>query len=369
MAIVFAADCHLRDRTFSSCVTEGGDPFRGFIQTLETAKKYEELLQEPISVVLGGDVWDIKRVHPQHLSDVKRVVEHYGVPIYHVSGNHDVITPAWLDLIPGTIHLRPDKSTVLPGGETVVGIDYCTPKKIKEMLDFTEKGNDFLVVHQFVEVTEDSFIGASVPLSAFKDFKVVLAGDIHRQFAINNRTTELYYPGPTCRCAVTEPAGGCMVISRKPLPGGSGMLNGYYAVRVNFDMRPVLTREYRDTFDVSCVLDFSLQYSGNWSPFLCLKAPTFDADAISLMRERWEASSKEDPKKFHLLFRHTAGDETHYTCSESADPILATNAMEYSIEALKTVEGIPGPVKELSLSLLSNEDAFFEEMREKLLPE
>ncbi|MBQ9692959.1 MAG: metallophosphoesterase [Clostridia bacterium] len=367
--IIFAADLHIRNHTFSAQGLKINDSLTGFQRVLETAKDARKY-GEPVSIVLGGDIWDTKRITPDLLEEAIRLRNRYlDIPIYYINGNHDDILPSWTSFLGNTIHLGPEPVT-LPGGETVSGMDYTTPRKIKENLESVQV-SDFLVVHQFVEDREDSFISASVPLETYARFPVVLAGDIHEQRHLYGKHTDLLYSGPAYRCSIPEPEGGCLLLSKERFLLMCRTLNNCYkAMYQSFEIRPMTHLTFDGPFTMARIEEFRQKWEPeryrrtlSVSPLTVLHAEAFEEEAVKYLLDHYGSKDGLDPEKGLFLFRRTVPVQEQIVPSENTDAVLASNALSYAIESLQTYQ-TEDRVKELARDALTNEDKFFEDLKE-----
>lgn len=372
---LFSADLHLSRLTFQGCPDAEYDSVRSFEEILRQSLVFTGRYKCLVPLVLGGDVWDSTKVSPDLLDRVIRVRNRYpSVPIYYINGNHDATEPSWTSFMKNTYRLS-QEITTLGCGEKVVGIDYCTPKIIKESLNTCTNSADFLVIHQFVEPTENSMIASSIPVNLFDRFPTVLAGDIHKTQVINNQNTEVIYPGSTNRRTIREGSGTYMLfwkpeeIENPPLPFFETRAGFRYAWFELKSFRPLYTLPIDSlTLDGVPELVKKIQalpktrsgFEGESvpeSPFIVIPGDSFDDAAVRELKRRADSAC-------HLIFRKnvTSSLEDPET-SEGAPSALSGCAVDYAVQALQDTD-LDAQTLELGKEVLLEEDAFFTRLNE-----
>ena len=363
MAIIFCADLHISELTFKTCPQAKYDSIASLIPIFKKARDISVRLNEPVPVIMGGDIWDSTHVTPDLLQRFLDVRNKYkDVPLYYIDGNHDKVTPSWTSFIPGATHLT-GEITTLPGGETVVGVDYQQVSERQAFFDSADNSADFLIGHQFVEKDGETKIASSMPLSTLKRFNkkktVCLFGDIHTPMVINNRDTELYYPGPTNRRTIREPEGCYRVISKTDWGGSHQMANGYWYTRERIKVRGLYSLKLTEPLDIKSVPEVTkhiLGFKEEIQPFVVLWSIRFDEDAIKELLLRVG-------DKVHLLFRRIGlvQDETE----EGTDTAVASCAKEYAVKALREMPNVSEETKKLGEEMMLDEENFFENLAKK----
>lgn len=363
--IIFAADIHADKQLYRSCPNAQWDSVSSFRSILHMADYYSKFHHCPVPVILGGDIWDTTKVTSEVVFSMIAARDQYPeVPLYFINGNHDACEPSW-SLLLGANHLGPEIVT-LPGGAEVVGIDYTRKDKFEEALDKVEKGADFLIVHQFIEESDDTIIQSSIPVSVFDGkYSTVLAGDVHYPHCVSNEHTKVYYPGPSNRRTIKEPEGGYMLISPVEIPdmGMSRLDQNFWYANMGIAVRQL----YEHTIDggltsdkVPEVLEV-INNSENWivTPYWVIYADYFDAEAVRELHEKGDSEA-------NFIFRRKIVSEEDDKLIDAIPERGSAKASEYAVDAISSLDTIDPMVKELGVRMFQDEEGFFQEIRQKL---
>lgn len=357
---IFAADLHFRHLTFTTCPDAKFDSIMAFQKLVQESEKLEKLTNAPVPIVLGGDIWDSVKVHPEILKKVQEVLAGKSVQIYYINGNHDAVIPSWTEFLPNTHHVGKEVVT-LPDGTRLVGLDYVHPKKVQESLEDYPNNVDFLVTHQFIEADVNRMIASSVPAEAYYRFRTVLAGDIHQPGIVNNNVSYISYPGCLSRCTIREPESVYMLISQENIPELGDFTqfnNGYWYARKKFCVRLLLTtvdNSDSDFYNTNRLL--KLVQGIDPVPYLVMVSERFDDEDVKRVQTALAG-------KAHLLFRRKLTEETpelalpeqHYEKGNSS-------ARDYALQVLRELD-IDRQVKELAESAIDDTDKFFDDLTE-----
>lgn len=363
--IIFAADVHADKQLYRSCPYAQWDSVSSFGSILHLADYFSKFYHCPVPVILGGDIWDTTKVTSEVVFEMIATRQKYpDVPLYFINGNHDACEPSWSLLLEAK-HLGP-KITVLPGGARVVGLDYTRKDKFEEALDGVEKGADFLVVHQFIEESDDTIIQSSIPVSVFDEkYETVLAGDVHYPHCVTDGVAEVYYPGPTNRRTIREPEGGYMLISPVNIPDmemqlmNNGFRFGYMKIAVRklceYTVDGGLTME-----QVPEVIRFINNSASTPTPYVVVYADYFDNDAVKDLHEKGDCLA-------NFIFRRKIVSEEEEDKLAGVIPERGSaKASEYAVDAISSLDTIDPVVKELGVRMFQDEEGFFQEIRQKL---
>ena len=357
---IFAADLHFRHLTFTTCPDAKFDSIMAFQKLVQESERLEKLTNAPVPIVLGGDIWDSVKVHPEILKKVQGVLAGKSVQIYYINGNHDAVIPSWTEFLPNTHHVSKEVVT-LPDGTRLVGLDYVHPKKVQECLEDYPNDVDFLLTHQFIEADVNRMIASSVPAEAYYRFRTVLAGDIHQPGIVNNNVSLVFYPGCLSRCTIREPESVYMLISQENIPELGEFTqfnNGYWYARKKFCIRyliKIVDNGDPDFYNVDRLRN--LVKGIDPTPYLVLFSDRFDDEDVKRVQTALAG-------KAHLLFRRKLTEETselalpeqHYEKGNSS-------ARDYALQVLRELD-IDRQVKELAESAIDDTDKFFEDLTE-----
>lgn len=358
---IFAADLHFKPCTFVTCPDAKFDSIVAFQKLVQESERLEKLTGATVPLVLGGDIWDSTKVHPEILKKVQEVLEGKNVQIYYINGNHDAVTPSWTEFLPcRCVHLGKDVVT-LPDGTRLVGLDYVHPKRVKECLEDYPNDVDFLITHQFIESDVNSMIASSVPVESYYRFKTVLAGDIHQPMTVNNNVSHIFYPGCLSRCTIREPESMYALISREDVPS-LGLFtqfnNGYWYFRKSFQVRMLIkTVDNGDSDFYNIDRLMGLIEGADPAPYLVMFSDSFDDEDVKRVQTALAG-------KAHVLFRRmVTGDTSEIALPEQHYEKGNSSAKDYAIQVLRELD-IDRQVRELAESAIDDTDKFFEDLTE-----
>lgn len=194
--IVFAADLHITKRVWKARRDLDGDAFRAL---LAFRGRILELHQtEPVSVILGGDIFDKNAVKGAPLNAFTEFVDvlfEAGIPVYTVMGNHELDEDISLAEVQGAISL--DKETHTVDCRKVHGLDWRTREEIQEELKVIPKEVEVLVLHGMMEHLIDFQAAADFSMDLIPSHvKHVVVGDIHVNDVVVTDGTTCVSPGP-----------------------------------------------------------------------------------------------------------------------------------------------------------------------------
>lgn len=377
MPSIFIADLHLQ-KSYA-----GGKGYDDHFNALEDVLRKAEAELVTTPVIMGGDIFDTTKVHPSSLQKALEIFNrHPDVPLYFINGNHDPTddkSTSWMEFCPRAIELGPQKVT-LPDGLTVVGMSWRLNASIPDYLKEIDKSADCLIIHQFVEPVfslEDEFrsiIQNALPSSLFKDFKAVVAGDVHKQQVNSGSIPPLAYPGPPCPCTLKEEPG-CFYLSKIQLSGYEPF-GDFFIKAVQLPKRPVfnvvfdfLNKENIDeiTEQIEATLaqhenELSIEPYGALEtnkPWIVLRSPAIDAKALDTISERFKDIG--DVLVRQLSERSDADDVDIEAC----DALPSQSIAEYIVSRL-TYENIDDTMRTQLADLILHEQSFIEETQKKL---
>lgn len=365
---IFAADLHFKTKPFKHG-PEVDDTFKGFEYLCLLSRKYGS-----IPIVLGGDIFDNNRIHPEVLSTFQNVRMNYeDIPLYYINGNHDVAEPSWMEFITNTSRLGPVKTT-LPDGTRLAGMSWMINSRIPDHLNTIDKDIDFLVVHQFIEPTFcetdefNSIVTSSIPSSTFKDFPAVLAGDIHKSQIYPNSIPPLAYPSSTSIQQLNE-VPGCFLITDNPEDGfvpfgnkyikpvrlpGRDVIHVYISEDIANDLDEIYQRIERELqeYEPNPVTDELEGVSAPREPWLALHISGINTQALQLITERFKDQC------FILPRVRVTHDEEEL--SEDVNVTMTGQSTLDVILQCLSAEDLNGVLKQMAAELITNEDEFLE---------
>lgn len=194
--IIFAADLHLTKRVWRARRDLDGDSFRALAAF--QAQILELHGTEPVSVILGGDVFDKNSVGGaplQAFSDFVDALFDEDINVYIIQGNHDLDPDISIAEVQGSIPL--DKTVVEIDGRKVYGLDWRTREDLQEELKQIPKNVEMLVLHGMAEHLMDFEAAADFSIEDIPaHVQHVVVGDIHvDEVAVIGGTT-CVSPGP-----------------------------------------------------------------------------------------------------------------------------------------------------------------------------
>jgi hypothetical protein len=208
-SFVFAADLHLSISAWANCPTLYGDSYESLKQIVD----FCVLHQRPL--LLGGDVYDVKRPHPECVLMLHQQLDRMravGLPVYFIQGQHEMDRESpWLLSHGWPVWL--DKASVKIGDATVYGMDWRPRGELQPVLEGIPPDVDVVICHQ---VWED-FMGIGHTDGALHEvvkdhprIQLILTGDYHKTVettAVREDSTRamVISPGSTCMQEKSEP--------------------------------------------------------------------------------------------------------------------------------------------------------------------
>lgn len=203
MAIIFAADLHLAPSTWAALPDLTGDAYFAWRQIVKIC--CELAADEPVSLILGGDVFDKSRPDSQSVGELIQGAEHLdrnGVSMFAIQGNHDKEDPPWYALSGHIGGLSSDPVEI--DGFMVAGVDSTSAGTLQATVPDIEC--DILVLHQLSK--------QELPIEGAWDFdaewvndsvKLLLMGDLHLPVDVPDGQPPRYYSGATYMRKIDEP--------------------------------------------------------------------------------------------------------------------------------------------------------------------
>lgn len=214
--VLHTADWHLRDSQYSTAA-RGDDFTRAAFAVIDIAMGHGVN-----AICNAGDILNNKRPSSKNIRDlveIDRRLQAANIPMYVISGNHDLASPSWISLVDEeTNSIRNESKTsgiidadnkflTIPGtGLTIYGIPSKGSKAFRE-----ERASwpaaDILMSHELVkdfaafQTSEESLGVEDYP---FEKYKAVLLGDIHATAYKTVNGTLIGYPGAIELCSSNE---------------------------------------------------------------------------------------------------------------------------------------------------------------------
>jgi hypothetical protein len=219
---VFCADLHLEDGAWTTRPGIYGDSYYSFEQIIDYC------LEHDLALVMGGDILEKKQnlARPiAKLCDGLSRMQHRGVPVYYIQGNHEYDRNApWLSVHPWPIHMH-EKSFNIGATESLPGVKVCAfdwlPRgDIQEAFTRVPADTDILVTHQVWRDFMGDVGRIECELTDVHHVQNVLAGDFHVTKIANSVNAQgqpiaMLSPGSTCMQDMSEsPEKFFFVISR-----------------------------------------------------------------------------------------------------------------------------------------------------------
>ena len=207
--IGWTSDWHIRNSQYAR--TSRGDDFDKAVYNC-----VQSMIDENVDIAINcGDIFNVSRPSPRNIATLMRVdamLKKAGIPMYSITGNHDMSHPTWLStLFPdaegaGIIPVD-DKVVTVEGGLTLANVTPKTTSVFKKMVeDGTLPDADVFLYHILV----NDFIGFDDPKQlSISDlptdkYKAILLGDIHVSEAQVVDGCFLGYPGSVEMCSSSE---------------------------------------------------------------------------------------------------------------------------------------------------------------------
>jgi DNA repair exonuclease SbcCD nuclease subunit len=214
--ILHTADWHLRDSQYST-VARGDDFTKAAFNVLDIAMGHGVN-----AICNSGDILNNKRPSSKNIRDlveIDRRLQEAKIPMYVISGNHDLASPSWISLVDeetngarsdkkiyGIIDAD-DKFLTIPGTEiTLYGAPYKGSKLFRDQQASWPEA-DILMSHELVkefaafQASEESLSIADYPCDKYQ---AVLLGDIHTNVYRIVNGTVIGYPGSVELCSSNE---------------------------------------------------------------------------------------------------------------------------------------------------------------------
>lgn len=189
MRILFSADQHLNLRRKKVKKEWEKDRFEQYLTTMLDLESQADF------TVLGGDFFD-KMPNLEELAIFLDYVSRVTIETYMLPGNHEATgkTKTFLSQLKETVHsINPlfdiiDEPRIIRN--TIALLPYTHLKSFKDSSIFKKRGIPYLATH--VRGAIPPHVEPEVDLDIFKDFKRVLAGDLH-DYKLCQKN--IYYPG------------------------------------------------------------------------------------------------------------------------------------------------------------------------------
>ena len=122
--MLFTADCHIKQRTWTNSTLLKGDSIAAFKTMIMETSKYGEPLDR---LVIGGDLFDNNRPTSLDLEGIHTALSSFR-HIYYIRGNHDNVNPSYLQALK-PVQENPDMlihdlNTYTAGDEMVIPDDF-----------------------------------------------------------------------------------------------------------------------------------------------------------------------------------------------------------------------------------------------------
>lgn len=206
------ADTHLRDSHLGS-LDRGADFTAALRWIVNTA-----IDQEVAAIIHGGDLLNSPRPSSKNIEDlfaIHQLALEAKLPIYTVTGNHDMMSPPWSQVVAETFG-RQDYGFIcadyryftIPGSPvTVQGIPFMSREELKGKLEMAGP-SDILIWHGQVKEFCGFPVEGAVEMADFDlgKFRAVLLGDIHKwdYRLLGSDNALIGYPGSTELCEKSE---------------------------------------------------------------------------------------------------------------------------------------------------------------------
>lgn len=212
--ILHTADWHLRDSQYTS-LDRGQDFTKAAIAVIDIAMAFGVK-----AICNCGDILNNKRPSSKNIKDlvlIDKRLRAAGIPMYVISGNHDLARPSWISIVHGQRNTDNDHSGIIDvdnklitipnsNGLTIYGVPSLGPTAFRALQPEWPKA-DILMSHEMVQEfcafkTEDETLKISdYPLEKYKS---ILLGDIHTNSYKRMGSTLIGYPGPIEFCSRNE---------------------------------------------------------------------------------------------------------------------------------------------------------------------
>lgn len=207
LVAVFAADLHISDYIWSSHPSIAGDSFFALKQVVDIA------ITHACPLVLAGDVLELMRTGTptsRTVSEVSSCIERLraaNIPLYYISGQHDLADPSWLESINPWAKDVSQREFSL-GGKRWFGINYQETESLAICLQYMPEDLYGLVLHQrWREFHGGSNSHGSLTdiVEANSSLKIIVTGDLHKLDSGKERGCHFISPGATHKRTIAEP--------------------------------------------------------------------------------------------------------------------------------------------------------------------
>lgn len=188
MKILFTADLHIK-------VGQENVPVPWTLNRYNLlTKKLAELQDSTDIVILGGDIFD-KLPNMDELDLYFKLIDIFNKPTYIIDGNHEATKKGktFFTQLAYTTNKLNKNVVVIDRSTSVAGIDfipYCDLKAFEKSHTTNTFTNRILVTHVRGEIPPH--VKPEVDLNIFKQWDIVLAGDLH---SYTNSQLNILYPG------------------------------------------------------------------------------------------------------------------------------------------------------------------------------
>ncbi len=252
---VFCADTHLVDGAWASRPAIYGDAYYSFFQIVDYC------IEHDLPLVMGGDVLEKKSNSARPIAklfDGLTQMQHRGVPVYYIQGNHEYDRNApWLSAHPWPIHIHEASFNI--NGTKVSGFDWLPRGEIQEAFTRVPTDTDILITHQVWKDLMGNVGRPECELTDVHHVQTVLAGDFHITKTVESTNAQgqpikMLSPGSTCMQDIGEtPEKFFFVIGRIPKTGD------IVFTQIQLNTRKFLSYTVKDqeTMDTLCAGGFA----------------------------------------------------------------------------------------------------------------
>jgi DNA repair exonuclease SbcCD nuclease subunit len=228
MRALHTADWHLRESQYGD-KKRGLEFFEAALRLVEVASKLKE--QGAIDCIInGGDILDKKRppsLVMQQLMAIHDQLVYHNIPMFTITGNHDLDDPPWISLLPqfpGKGIISIDGLTLDFKGVKIRGVSALSKKGVQEEIESLNEPIDIVVWHGAIKESMSFTDGTNLSINDFIDYtshintKFFLLGDIHKRqyydmMAPDGRRVICGYPGTLEMASTSEnPNKSCTII-------------------------------------------------------------------------------------------------------------------------------------------------------------
>jgi hypothetical protein len=218
---VFCADLHLEDGAWSSRPGIYGDAYYSFEQIVNYC------IEHDLPVILGGDVLEKKSNSSRPIAklfDGLTRMQHRGVPVYYIQGNHEYDRNApWLSAHAWPIYMHEASFDI--NGVKVAGFDWLPRGDIQDAFTRVPQDTDILITHQVWKDFMGNLGRTDCELTDVHHVQTILNGDFHVTKTVTSanaqgKTVTMLSPGSTCMQDMSEsPDKFFFVVGRIPTTG------------------------------------------------------------------------------------------------------------------------------------------------------